>query len=445
MAKAAAPLSPPTISSLEAMFRRLVAAAVDEAVARQQVIQAGSAAAPLAPNALVFPRATVPAQTVDGSAVWDSDDDQLTVGTGAGRKTLMNVGDAPTAHGASAHSGDVLPDASDQTLGAGTLSVAEQAAPSNPAAGTRKLYVDSTTHKLSVRTSAGTSVSLEEQASGGSLTIQEVDGSPTGTFTTLKVSNGTLTDNGDGSATVSTGGGGSGNVTSTGAAGSEPGSPASGDLYLPNNGFSVERYSGSAWVRWGPLFPLTDPTLQTWAWVNQTSGGQSGSVSTANGGITLSTPALAGDHWRIRKKALALSSNYTITAAFLAGIHPTNYSSTALCWRESASGKLVTFHVGWNGGLTWQVTKWTNATTVSAHYTVGNSLSFAGGTPLFWYRLVDDGTNRLCQWSPDGVNWLTLHSVGRTDWLTADEVGFAVSATQATSPTFMTLLSWKES
>lgn len=44
-------------------------------------------------------------------------------------------------------------------------------------------------------------------ATGGTLTIQELDGTPTGSFSTLKVSNGTLTDNGDGSATVVTGGG----------------------------------------------------------------------------------------------------------------------------------------------------------------------------------------------------------------------------------------------
>ena len=50
---------------------------------------------------------------------------------------------------------------------------------------------------------------------GGALTIQEIDGSPTGSFALLKVSNGSLTNNGDGSATLTTGaGGGGGDVTS---------------------------------------------------------------------------------------------------------------------------------------------------------------------------------------------------------------------------------------
>jgi hypothetical protein len=38
---------------------------------------------------LIAPNATSPAQTAEGSLVWDTDDDVLTVGTGASRKTLV--------------------------------------------------------------------------------------------------------------------------------------------------------------------------------------------------------------------------------------------------------------------------------------------------------------------------------------------------------------------
>jgi hypothetical protein len=40
---------------------------------------------------LLLPAATSPAQTAEGSVVWDSDDDLLTVGTGAGRKTMADT------------------------------------------------------------------------------------------------------------------------------------------------------------------------------------------------------------------------------------------------------------------------------------------------------------------------------------------------------------------
>ena len=42
-------------------------------------------------------------------------------------------------------------------------------------------------------------------------------------------------------------------VIQTGAHGSIPGSPLTGDLYLPNDGYSLHRYSGSAWIGWGRI------------------------------------------------------------------------------------------------------------------------------------------------------------------------------------------------
>lgn len=44
----------------------------------------------LSPATLILPGATSPAQTAEGSAVWDTDDDVLTIGTGAARKTLLD-------------------------------------------------------------------------------------------------------------------------------------------------------------------------------------------------------------------------------------------------------------------------------------------------------------------------------------------------------------------
>lgn len=42
-------------------------------------------------GAIVLPTAAAPAQTAEGSIVWDSDDDLLTVGTGTARKTLVDT------------------------------------------------------------------------------------------------------------------------------------------------------------------------------------------------------------------------------------------------------------------------------------------------------------------------------------------------------------------
>lgn len=235
-------------------------------------------------------------------------------------------------------------------------------------------------------------------------------------------------------------GGGSGNATSTGADGSEPGSPATGDLYLPNNGFYVKRYSGSAWAPWGPVFPMTPPVDGDFAWVNQ--GGAS--VDTTNGGIYLLGPATSGDSIRARVKT-APSTPYTITAAILPARPNINFIAVGMCFRQSSDGKIVTFAYVHNTSS--QTThslnpqSFTNATTFSANYATSMGWTHAG---VLWLQISDDGSNRICRVSQDGQHWLQVHSVGRTDFLTADQVGFYVNAVQATWPVGMTLLSWRQ-
>ena len=58
-------------------------------------------------------------------------------------------------------------------LGAFYEDLAQIVAPANPAAGTRRVFVDSVDGKLKVRTSAGTSISLEEQG-GASLALNDL-------------------------------------------------------------------------------------------------------------------------------------------------------------------------------------------------------------------------------------------------------------------------------
>lgn len=47
-------------------------------------------------TSLILPAATSPAQTAEGSVVWDSDSDLLTVGDGASRKTMVDLATAQT-------------------------------------------------------------------------------------------------------------------------------------------------------------------------------------------------------------------------------------------------------------------------------------------------------------------------------------------------------------
>lgn len=70
------------------------------------------------------------------------------------------------------HYGDVIP-AANQEFGAFYADLTELTAPASPAAGTRRLYVDDGTGELSVRTSAGATVSLENSTSVDGHEIQE--------------------------------------------------------------------------------------------------------------------------------------------------------------------------------------------------------------------------------------------------------------------------------
>lgn len=235
-------------------------------------------------------------------------------------------------------------------------------------------------------------------------------------------------------------------LVQTAAFASEPASdPLAGDLFLPNNGFYLERHSGSAWVPWGPLFPFTKPVSGDFAWINQGSA----SVVTTNGGIYLSGPSNSASYnWRIRKKA-APAAPYTITAAFLLNtefLTSVSQGLGAILWRQSSDSKLVTISLSTSpstGAATSpliELAKWNNENSFSAYYDSA-AVGF-NPCPLLFVRIADDNTNRKVSISVDGQNFIQIHSVGRTDFLTADEVGFAISPYAQESG--MTLLHWKE-
>lgn len=241
------------------------------------------------------------------------------------------------------------------------------------------------------------------------------------------------------SSVAITGGGGSGNVTDTGAIGSEPGSPASGDLYFPNNSFYLERYSGSAWVKWGTFFPFTDPAIAApTTWVNQ--GGAS--VDTTFGGVVLSlVGGNTGFDYHMRVKT-APATPYTITSAILPGLWANAGFRTGLCFRDSGSGKFVSFEFSMFGTKNIEVNQFNSATSYSA--TPFTGLPWAANNAVLWVRIKDDGTNRKYYVSGNGETWMELYSETRTTFITADQVGFWGEAEHASLGGHVTLLSWKE-
>jgi hypothetical protein len=249
----------------------------------------------------------------------------------------------------------------------------------------------------------------------------------------------------NGTWTTVAGATGTGDSTESTAFGSES-LTGLGDLNLYNNGFYVGRYSGSAWIPWGPIYPLTAPSNTGFSWVNQGSA----SLVTTNGGLVLVGSATgSGANLQGRVKS-APSVPYTITVCLNAVTFNKAFNSYGLWFRESGSGKIHVFDMICttsgsgvvSGARVLRSSKYTNATTFSADYQVVSYYN-----EVHWLRIADDNTNRICSVSADGVNWTQVHSVTRTDFLTADEVGFFLSSENSATPNLaptVTIFSWKE-
>lgn len=237
-------------------------------------------------------------------------------------------------------------------------------------------------------------------------------------------------------------------LSQTGTFASEPSSAQlTGDLYLPSDSFYVERYSGSAWVPWGPIFPLTKPPATgTFTAVNASSS----TIAASVGGIFVSlqnnTSSDAIHLWKKSAPATPWTLTVLVAPLWVASAAANHTIFIGVLFRQASDGKIILFNIEANhnssalGSVGIDVMKWTDATTFSARY-AGFPLSVQPNALVF-LRIADNGTNRICSLSSDGVNFVAVHTVGRTDFLTADEIGFGGYGYQDAGA--FTILSWKE-
>lgn len=223
-------------------------------------------------------------------------------------------------------------------------------------------------------------------------------------------------------------------LTSTAAYASRPAAGTAGNLFLPSDGYTVQRDTGAAWVPWGPVLPLTQPpAVASWTWRNQGSA-----TATDDAGAVVLKTITAGINLRILELS-APTPPYTRTASMLF-TGDTN-GQCGLCWTDGT--KVVGFIFSIVGGVpTLGVYKYTNVTTFSATYTTASVPLMVGGPVLL--QISDDNTNRLCRISGDKKNWYEVHSVARTDFLTPTTIGWLVDGgTSSVKPAVATLVSWE--
>lgn len=224
------------------------------------------------------------------------------------------------------------------------------------------------------------------------------------------------------------------NVIGAGLASGRPSNTIAGILYFSSDDPTLSRDTGSVWQSYGPIFKFTPPVVANYSWVNQGSA----TVTQQGNTAVLIVPATSGVNLRCQVKS-APSTPYNITIAYSFSQGSGTFVNMGACWRQSSDGKLITCMNDAN--LTKTVTKWSSPTLVSANY--GSVTNIRSSIDLVWFRISDDGTNRKCFVSNDGLNFLQIHTIGRTDFMTADQVGFYIDAENSISSQ-MTLYSWAE-
>ncbi len=196
--------------------------------------------------------------------------------------------------------------------------------------------------------------------------------------------------------------------------------------------------NGTAWQPVdAAVAPMTAVASGSFTWQNQGSC----TATDQGSGIVLYAPNQTSAN---NARFLYISTPgtpYTITARF---IYTGGLVNGENCQYGIGWGDGTKFHVlkstptgdGWN--LNFE--RWTNTTTPS---TSDLTITNADTTDhLQWYRITDNGTNRLVYISRDGVNFLQLATLTNTTHLTPTRVGIFMNP--FLGDLNATLVSWKQ-
>lgn len=237
----------------------------------------------------------------------------------------------------------------------------------------------------------------------------------------------------------------------TGTHASRPTAGNAGRVYLPNDGFSVGRDSGSAWETWGPLNPFTVPSDSGFSWLNQGTA----TIATTRDMLTLVGPGAADVQNIIARVKTPPATPYQVTAYIMGSPFSKNQHSFGLLLRQSGAGtgqnRLMLFGMS-AGVLSANVPGWSLFVLDAANPTTNFGTIYAA-IPLFepvrWFRIRDDGTNTIFSVSVDGQTWTQILSQSRLTYLLQgpDQIGFWACPRNSATPNLdqvIHVLSWKQ-
>lgn len=212
---------------------------------------------------------------------------------------------------------------------------------------------------------------------------------------------------------------------------------AEGDLWFPDDGGIVYRYpaAGTAMYR-GPLFNLTPPNINDFAWINQDNA----DVDLGLAPFIYLYDGPNGMGYHILKKS-APTTPYQVTAGIMGLGFGVNYSMFGIGWRDSTDGKLALFRIFYGAGWEIQANYASDPDTdIGTYYG-----TYLPGLPhVAWMRIKIQDGYRSCHYSVDGFHFIQLHSVEYNNYCDPNEVLFFVNPYQNTHDVGMTLIHWKE-
>lgn len=201
--------------------------------------------------------------------------------------------------------------------------------------------------------------------------------------------------------------------------------PAAGVAGRVHVSTALFREDGSGWSTFNPgiINPVTKPSLTGFSWFNQNI------ATSVDGewGIAVACAQVAGaaEHVRGYIKS-APATPYTITAQMELDIGSNQtpiHAGCGLVFYENSSGKMILNMILSSAQKYYfDCRRMTDADNFSAD--TGALSAYPVKRP--WFRITDNGTNRIYEVSYDGVSWITLLTEGRTTFITADKIGFAL-------------------
>lgn len=214
-------------------------------------------------------------------------------------------------------------------------------------------------------------------------------------------------------------------TTLTGAAEGTDASAASGST-ISGSMLSAASLGIILGANYGPLYPLTDPKLQSFAWINQASA----TLDSSHNGLGLVNPTSEAN-FNIHARVFAVPATpYHVEFCTSMRRHLATNCMGGACFANGNSGtpKMMIF-----GRYQTTYQQW-------VQFYASDPVTYGGSTPInnnnsdnidggfHWFRIGDDGATRTYDISHDGVDWFELGNEANNSQFTATHLGFFVNS-----------------